>query len=332
MKREDVDKREKALCDLLKSLSSPNLDVNNDESYRLIITSLHAVYDLDDERDHVYRHSYSQIFILLSKIHTEQTLQNSLDSLIQNLRFVYYKVQKDPKENSKFRQAIYKLYDHVNLDTARINFLNNENKEYYSRFLKDYEKISQEYIDLKRYHEDLIDNYNSILHEYTKLKGDFSELEQQVKVANKEYQQTSSKLEKYQERAKIDLVAILGVFAAIIIGFVAPMAFSSQLMANLKDTTAGKIMIASAVCGIVTIVVFYMIYLILERIVFNAQSEKLLFGKWGVALVLFLLSVILIAGLCRSDNQQQPVPSKNPENSVTIHQLINTTDMPQDRR
>lgn len=94
------------------------------------------------------------------------------------------------------------------------------------------------------------------------------------KMLIKKHQQVSSKLEKYQEKAKIDLVAILGIFAAIIIGFVAPTVFSSQLLANLKDTPAEKIMIASAVCGIVTIVVFYMIYVILERIVFNFNTSQ----------------------------------------------------------
>lgn len=53
MKREDVDKREKDLCDLLKSLSSTDLDVNKNEIYTSIITSLHAVYDLDNEKDNV---------------------------------------------------------------------------------------------------------------------------------------------------------------------------------------------------------------------------------------------------------------------------------------
>ena len=70
-------------------------------------------------------------------------------------------------------------------------------------------------------------------------------------------------LNKNIEKSKLDVVAILGIFAAIIIGFVAPVVFSSQLMANLKDTPAGKIMIASAVCGFVAISLFYMVYLIL---------------------------------------------------------------------
>ncbi len=169
MKREDVDKREKDLCDLLKSLSSTDLDVNKNEIYTSIITSLHAVYDLDNEKDNVYRHSYSQIFILLSKLHTEQTLQNSLDSLIQNLRFVYYKVQKDSKENSAFRKAIYKLYDHVNLDIARIVFFEKENTGYYSK----------------------------VIHNYTVLKND-------VNKANNDFQKTASDLKISQEKSKID--------------------------------------------------------------------------------------------------------------------------------
>lgn len=181
MKREDVDKREKDLCDLLKSLSLPDLDVNNNEIYTSIVTGLHAVYDLDNG---VYRHSYSKIFILLSKIHTDP-IPNSLDILIQNLRYVYYTVQKDARETPEFRKAIYKLYDHVNLDIARINFLDNQNEGFYSKFLTGYKAISQGYDELKSNHVEIIESNNSIKQEYNNLKEEFASLEKQAKDVNK---------------------------------------------------------------------------------------------------------------------------------------------------
>lgn len=298
MKRKDVDKREDDLCDLLKSLSSPDLDVNNNEIYTSIITSLHAVYDLDNEKDNTYRHSYSKIFILLSTIHTEQTLQNSLDSLIQNLRFVYYKVQKDSKENPAFRKAIYKLYDHVNLDIARIIFFEKENTGYYSK----------------------------VIHDYIALKKDADK-------ANNDFLKTASDLKTSQEKLKFDLVAILGIFAAIIIGFVAPMVFSSQLLANLKDTPAGKIMIASAVCGFVAISVFYMVYLVLENIVFKNREHRPLpehlknfrqwtLREWILPVMIAVFVLIFFIGWCKLP-EKEGLPDSGAgyhDNSVVVNQ------------
>ena len=298
MKREDVEKRESDLCDLLNELSSPELDVNQDAVYQSIVGRLHMVYDIDNAGHSVYRHSYSQIFIVLSKIHKGSSL-NSLDTLIQNLQFVYYKVQSNANpEEARFRKAVYKLYDHVNLDIARINFLDNENAEYYSKVIQGYTALN-----------------NS------------------VKKENNDFQTKLSDLKESQEKSKIDLVAILGIFAAIIIGFVAPMAFSSQLLANLKDTPAGKIMIASSVCGFVAISVFYMVYLILENIVFKNREQQPLpehlknfrqwtLREWILPVMIAVFVLIFFIGWCKLP-EKEGLPDSGAgyhDNSVVVNQ------------
>lgn len=315
--KDDHLKKDQELRSLLIDIYSDsaftgNLQEYYNRFYNLYILTCNNPGNKDTDADgqviDLYRHSYSSIFQTLSALRTQD--QDSLEEFpdkIKTLLEYAFRESKNSQQDeakSRLRNALYKLYDHVLLDVLRLNQI-----EYLTGDFD--EKTNQTKNQINALSKDF-DNRSDKLND---------KLNAQIKAVSKNI-----------SKVKIDVVAILGIFAAIIIGFVAPMVFSSQLLANLKDTPAGKIMIASAVCGIVTIVVFYMIYVILERIVFNAQSEKLLFGKWGVALVLLLLSVILTVGLCRSDNQQQSVPSKNPENSVTIHQLINTADMPQEHR
>lgn len=318
--KDDHLKKDQELRSLLTDIYSDsaftgNLQEYYNRFYNLYILTCNNPENKDTDADgqviDIYRHSYSSIFQTLSALRTQdQDLLEEFPDKIKTLLEYACKEFKNSQQDeakSQLRNALYKLYDHVSLDVLRLNQIEYLNCNFD-------EKTDQ----IKRQLKNMGDTFDS---KADNLKTQAESLDTQIE-----------RVTENVTKIKIDVVAILGIFAAIIIGFVAPMVFSSQLLANLKDTPAEKIMIASAVCGIVTIVVFYMIYVILERIVFNAQSEKLLFGKWGVALVLLLLSVILTVGLCRSDNQQQSVPSKNPENSVTIHQLINTADMPQEHR
>lgn len=140
-------------------------------------------------------------------------------------------------------------------------------------------------------------------------------------------------LNKNIEKSKLDVVAILGIFAAIIIGFVAPMVFSSQLLANLKDTPAGKIMIASAVCGFVAISLFYMVYLILENVVFKNREQQPLpehlknfrqwtLREWILPVMIAVFVLIFFIGWCKLP-EKEGLPDSGAgyhDNSVVVNQ------------
>ena len=296
---------------------SKNLQKYYDRFYDLYILTCDNAGNKDADTDNhvidLYRHSYSSIFQTLSDLKKRDS--DSLEEFPDKIKTLLEHAFKESKNSqqdeakSRLRNALYKLYDHVLLDVLRLNQI-----EYLTSGFD--EKTDQ----IKKQLKNMGDNFDSKSY---KLNTQADKLDTQIETVSKNV-----------AKIKIDVVAILGIFAAIIIGFVAPMVFSSQLLANLKDTPIGKIMVASAVCGLVTIVIFYMIYIILERIVLNTQSEKTWFGKWGLKLVFASLIVVLVIGcfLCLPDKQQQSVPSKNPENSVTINQLINTADTPQKHR
>lgn len=140
-------------------------------------------------------------------------------------------------------------------------------------------------------------------------------------------------LNKNIEKSKLDVVAILGIFAAIIIGFVAPVVFSSQLLANLKDTPAGKIMIASAVCGFVAISLFYMVYLILENVVFKNREQQPLpehlknfrqwtLREWILPVMIAVFVLIFFIGWCKLP-EKEGLPDSGAgyhDNSVVVNQ------------
>lgn len=263
MKKEDVEAREKRLHTLLIDLSK-DVQIEQESSYKRYLKRLHEIYDISD--NDIYRHSYSKIFLALKDVSDSDDLSSEI--LIQNLQLIYYKVQQDSNENSYFRIAVYKLFDHVNLDVSRINYLKMENKDYYNKFLEGYSKLQDE------------------------TEESFKEIKQSL------------------EKTKIDTVAIIGIFTAIIIGLVSSITFSAKLLAHAHEIPPGRIMIAAATCGFVTISIFYLIYLILERLVFKSESKKIPalqhfknYKNWSVSdsvlpLTLVVLFILFVLGSC----------------------------------
>lgn len=284
MKREDVQQRETKLCSLLQAMADNTFDAESDNALQEVISQLHEIYDLEGTHE-VYRHSYSKMFILLSSLH-KQASGVSNEILNQNLERLYFKIQQMENETPQFKMAVYKLYDHINLDIARIHFLEKENEDYYGTFLKD---------------------YNS-------LRNDFQESRQN-------FEKTGEGLRKQLERSKIDVVAILGIFSAIIIGLVSSTAFSSQILAHAHELSSGNVMIAVSLCGFVTISVFWLVFLLLSRIIFPEAAGLSKAGNWfltGAGVVLFTL---FVAGLATREQTPPQTPQSNP---VTINQQFNS--------
>lgn len=284
MKREDVQQREVLLCEVLRTMADNAFDIRSDEVLSDIIAKFHKVYDLDGSRE-VYRHSYSKLFILLSELH-KQTSGVSNETLNQNLEYLYFRIQQMEDESPQFRMAVYKLYDHINLDIARIHFLEKENKDYYDSFLNDYQS----------------------------LRNDFQ-------VSRENYEKTGADLRKQLERSKIDVVAILGIFSAIIIGLVSSIAFSSQILAHAHELSSGNVMTAVSLCGFVTISVFYLVFLLLSRIIFPDATKLSRTGHWFLSCAAVVLFALFVAGLATREQSSSPVPQNNP---VTINQQFNS--------
>ncbi len=80
-------------------------------------------------------------------------------------------------------------------------------------------------------------------------------------------------------------------------------------------------MIAVSLCGFVTISVFWLVFLLLSRIIFPETAGLSKAGNWfltGAGVVLFTL---FVAGLV---TREQPSPQMPHNNPVTINQQFNS--------
>lgn len=121
-RRATIKDKQAKLNELLRKLAADPSLLGNPKAKSDTYQKLEEIYCTDGERK--FRHFYSDFFPLIVEINENPEL-GSVEDLINNLKYLsehYQIMNKD--QNGNFRDAedeIIKLYDHINLDVARLN-------------------------------------------------------------------------------------------------------------------------------------------------------------------------------------------------------------------
>lgn len=224
--------------------------------------------------DHIskenFRHYYSDIFSTLTLIDGDSSI-GSLDILAQNIQTIkdeYIPVSTD--ENGDFiniSKEIVKLYDHTNLDIARINYTKTMTNETMSELAK-----------------------NRLL--VVSLEQKVRESEEALKeISNKtidDLKQLSGQVQERQEDMQKEYITILGIFAAIVLAFTGGIVFSSSVLENIDKPSIYRL---SLVAFIIGLVFFNLIWILIDFI--RDINGKVLRKKWSWIIV----NLILIGGI-----------------------------------
>lgn len=129
------EKQRKEFCDILRSLAYSE-DLLKEKSERSkMYQRLENLY-YSPQKETQFRHYYSDIFVVLSQIQQDKAL-GTIDVLGENLRQIrkgYQAVNKDENENTiDISDSIKKLYDHVNLEIARLNYSRGTNINFWGQ-------------------------------------------------------------------------------------------------------------------------------------------------------------------------------------------------------
>lgn len=208
----DEDKKREALKTLLGELAYSQNKLEHPKRRSKIYKRLEEIYYNEEEPN--FRHFYSDIFAILSIISQDSSMGN-LDILAQNIQLIKdgYNPQNYDSNGKKIDigKEISKLYDHVNLEIARIiytNKINSKNESEISKNKKILEDTQKE-----------IDSFRKeITQDNEKSKDELIKISTELKNAQKDMQK--------------EYIAILGIFAAIVIAFVGQMTFSTSVLAN----------------------------------------------------------------------------------------------------
>lgn len=168
-----------------------------------------------------FRHWYSDVFSIVARAYKKNP--DAIQTLLDNTKDIHEMVnpnEKSGKVMSEFELNIKKLYDHVNLDVTRIQYMQGQ----FASWDKEHRHI-----------------------------------EDQLRVLEKKAESMQRKAENMQK----DYVTILGIFAAILITFVAGMTFSSSILNNIDKASIYRL---TFVMLMIALMLFNLLHLLIDFI------------------------------------------------------------------
>ena len=253
--KEEIDLRDANLAEIISILSSDQEILSDENVVLQIIDKLKQVYTVDQTGKSAYRHEYSRIFGKMKEL--KDSNPNCLEILGQNIGVVYEKIQKDPDINEEFFKCCLKLYDHINLEIARMNYVDNITREIQNST----SKLNQNIKEIK-------DTSDSITNEIEDTKQEAKKLR--------------SKLDKAQQ----ETITILGIFSAVVLAFMGGMSFSSSVLESMYLSNVYKV---SFICLLIGLVLVNLIYVLFTFIMHINKDRPF---KWNR--VIIVLDLILI--------------------------------------
>lgn len=258
--KEEIDLRDANLAEIISILSSDQEILSDDNVVLQIIDKLKQVYTVDQTGKSAYRHEYSRIFGKMKEL--KDSNPNCLEILGQNIGLVYEKIQKDPDINEEFFKCCLKLYDHINLEIARMNYVDNITREIQNST----SKLNQNIKEIK-------DTSDSITNEIEDTKQEAKKLR--------------SKLDKAQQ----ETITILGIFSAVVLAFMGGMSFSSSVLESMYLSNVYKV---SFICLLIGLVLVNLIYVLFAFIMHINKDRPFKWNRVIIALDSILIAFMII--------------------------------------
>lgn len=227
MRTEKFDEKRDSFKMLLFKLALSQMTLSSNKDKSEIYLEFERLYAKDDELED-FRHFYSDIFAVLSLIDKDPSLGN-IEILSQNMDIIRqgYRPMNNGADGNpvNIEKQINKLYDHINLEIARINYF----KETEMRTETELEKVSET---------------------LSQIEDSVSNMEDTIVMADEMQKQ---------------YITILGIFASIVLAFTGGIAFSTSVLENIANSSIYRtILIAVILAFVLTNVIYILTRFIME--------------------------------------------------------------------
>lgn len=269
----------KEFCDILFELSKSQ-ELLQDATYRSgMYKRLEALYDAEPNAKR-FRHFYTDIFSVLTQVQQSPAL-GDINILGQNLDIIrngYNPRNKssDGQRTIDVSDAINKLYDHVNLDIARIAYSDAADR-----------RISGE---------------SSIETLQTQISSLYTEV-QKIQAINKD-------VEDRLENSQKEYISILGIFAAVVLAFTGGIAFSTSALNNIAQASIYRTVGISLIIGLVFVNMLFGLFYYINTLI-NKEKKNIYPLIISNAIFVVLLALTIIAwnfGFVESRNNRISCP------------------------
>lgn len=232
-----------------------------------------------------FRHYYSDIFSVLTSLQQDNSL-GSIDTLGQNMNIIvrnYQAINKDDNgEPIDISNQLKKLYDHLSLDIARITY-----SDAADRRISQNESIDNLKTEINRLRIE-VDSYESKLRESQEA---ISQTQDKIANSEKAINETHNKIEQSEKQ----YVAILGIFASIVLTVIAGITFSTSVLENIHKGSIYRIVFVCLLIGLILLDILYFLYIFILRIVKDTKKDS---NKGIIIINVVLLLLMVLVFLC----------------------------------
>ena len=248
--------------------------------------------------DEKFQHYSSDIFVVLKNLQSD-SVEGSIDVLGQNLDLIrqgYQQKNIASDGTSKDIQAhIRKLYDDVNLLSSLVLTDEAENWRY-----------SQE----------------------NRLK----QQEQRLKQLDESINKSQSKLERVEKKIKSsqkEYIAILGIFAAIILAFTGGITFSTSVLENMHKSSIYRVVHVILLIGFTLVNVLYLLFMFIDKLVRN--DKRIIPIKpvitFDIAVIAFVIILIVLWTNGTVELRNRNINENISENESHSSEIIDTSEI-----
>lgn len=252
--------------DILFELAS-NQELLKDKSVRAKMYSrLEALY-WPEESEKPFRHFYSDIFSVLTAIRKNTDL-GDINVLGQNLSMIREKYTPGINLDSTGKKidisdSIRKLYDHVSLDIARITYSEEGDR-----------KTSGE---------------AAILDVQSRINVIELKIEEAMNVQNTLSEELGKQQRKY--------IAILGIFASIVLTFIGGIVFSTSVLQNIGAVSVYRLAAIVLLVGMVLSNMLYGLFYYVNHLIYNNKKISATLIILANCLMLLMLALVFASWL-----------------------------------
>jgi len=278
----EAEKREelrKCLLDLSKSQECLKEKKHRSDCF----LRLESIYC--ESNDKKFRHFYSDIFAIVSMIDSED-FPGSIDILAQNLQVIkdgYAPMNLDKNGNTiDISNEILKLYDHVNLDVARLSYVN--------------KVLSQSKSDI-----------NALTIKSEKLGKTVEQVQEENENLIKNHEEITLQIERAKQTEK-NYITILGIFASIVLAFTGGLAFSTSVLENINAVSPYRLAFIVEGLAAIFINVIYILVWFIQKV---HDSGDLKYPPFMMILNGVLIVAIIITAVCWCNGVAEMVEMKN---------------------
>lgn len=266
-----------------------------------ILIMLDKIYLIDGEIDTNFRHEYSQISGKMKELcnYAEDEINPyDIQNISTNINGLY---EYAGTKNKEYMQNLFKLKDHICLEIGRILYSNSISDSIVDakselhieiqKSMKEIKDITNRVEEAKNILTDINEKYEKINMAIVMSNQAMTDIETKIQNSREDLEDSKKKIKSYQQES----IAILGIFAAIVLAFTGGIAYTSSVLQNFNTGSIYRVLIVIILIGFVITNILFALFYYIDKLV-NEKYSRQIKPLW-ITNCIFIVGIIIVVCL-----------------------------------